>query len=482
MTMKKLLIHGGTVVSDSIVAPYDIVVEGERIVAQGLSGDFDQASFDEVFDATGLLVLPGLVDPHVHFDSPFMGSTTVHDFHSGTAAAAYGGITSIISFSTQPKGGSVLRNLEEHEQKANGRAYIDWSIHGILYDSSEQALLEIPELVKVGVPTYKCFTTYRHSNRLMDDDSMLLVLKATADSGGMLMIHCENDAILEYRLKRELAQDTTSTATDSPPIAPGSTSTRITHARSRPNAAESVAIQRVVDLMKQERARVYIVHASTAESVRIIQEARSEGAPIHCETCTHYLVLTEELLNTELGHLFICSPPLRTQDDIDALWRASRVGPIEVISSDDAGLPSADRTRLSEGRFDKVPNGMPGVEPRLTLLYTEGVRKGRISLPRLVSLTATNPARLFGLAPQKGSLTPGSDADIVLFDPDIKWVMSAETLHMNTDFCPFEGREVFGKPKTVLCRGEVVVRDFELVGSPGHGRRVVRRLESSLID
>jgi dihydropyrimidinase len=467
MTTKKLLIHGGTVVSDSGVAPYDIVIEGEHIAAQGLRGNFDPASFDEVLDATGLLVLPGLVDPHVHFDSPFMGSKTVHDFHSGTAAAAYGGITTVISFSTQPKGGSLLRNLEEHEQKADGQAYIDWSIHGILLDSSEQALSEIPELVEAGVPTYKCFTTYRHSDRMMDDDSMLLVLRTTAESGGMLMVHCENDAILEYRLKRELAQGNTSW---------------IYHARSRPRTAENVAIQRVVDLMKEERAPVYIVHASTAESIQIIQKAKSQGDPIHCETCTHYLILTEDLLNSELGHLFICSPPLRIQRDIDALWRASRIGPIEVISSDDAGLPSADRTRLSEGRFDKVPNGMPGVEPRLTMLYTEGVRKNRISLPRLVSLTATNPARLFGLFPQKGSLAPGSDADIVLFDPDVEWIMSADTLHMNTDFCPFEGRNVFGKPKTVLCRGEIVVRDYELIGSPKHGRRIVRKLDSSFID
>lgn len=467
MTKKKVLIHGGTVVSDSDVAPYDIVIEGERIAAHGLRGDFTPESFDQVLDATGLLVLPGLVDPHVHFDSPFMGSKTVHDFNSGTVAAVYGGITTVISFSTQPKGGSLMRNLEEHEQKADGQAYIDWSIHGILLDSSEQTLSEIPELVKAGVPTYKCFTTYRHSDRLMDDDSMLLVLRTTAESGGMLMVHCENDAILEYRLKREVAQGHTSW---------------IYHARSRPRTAENVAIQRVVDLMKEERAPVYIVHASTAESVQIIQKAQSEGDPIHCETCTHYLVLTEDLLNSELGHLFICSPPLRTQRDIDALWRASRVGPIEVISSDDAGLPSEDRTRLSEGRFDKVPNGMPGVEPRLTMLYTEGVRKGRISLPRLVSLTATNPARLFGMFPQKGSLTPGSDADIVLFDPDVKWTMSAETLHMNTDFCPFEGRDVFGKPKTVLCRGKVVVRDYELVGSPKHGRRVLRKLDNSIID
>jgi dihydropyrimidinase len=233
--------------------------------------------------------------------------------------------------------------------------------------------------------------------------------------------------------------------------------------------------------MKEECAPVYVVHASTSESVQIVGRARSQGIPIHCETCTHYLVLTEDLLKTEHGHLFICSPPLRTQRDIDALWRASRVGPIEVISTDDAGLPSADRTRLSEGRFDKVPNGMPGIEPRLTMLYTEGVRKDHISLPRLVSLTAANPARLFGLFPQKGSLAPGSDADIVLFDPDIQWTMSAETLHMNTDFCPFEGREVFGRPETVLSRGEVVVRDHELIGTPTHGGRIMRKLDSSLV-
>ena len=466
MSTKRLLVHGGMVVSETEVAQYDIVIEGEQIAAQGLKGDFDLASFDEVIDATGLLVLPGLIDPHVHFNSPFMGSKTVHDFHSGTAAAAFGGITTVISFSTQPKGGSLLRNLEEHEKKADGQAYIDWSLHGILLDASEQTLSEIPELVKAGVPTYKCFTTYRHSDRMMDDDSMLLVLRATAESGGMLMVHCENDAILEYRLRRELAQGNTGW---------------IYHARSRPRSAENVAIQRVIDLMKEERAPVYIVHASTAESVQIIQKAQSQGDPIHCETCTHYLVLTEDRLETELGHQFICSPPLRTQRDIDALWMASRVGPIEVISSDDAGLPSADRTRLAEGRFDKVPNGMPGVEPRLTMLYTEGVRKDRLSLPRLVSLTAANPARLFGVFPQKGSLAPGSDADIVLFDPDVKWTMSAETLHMNTDFCPFEGREVFGRPKTVLCRGEVVLRDYELIGTPKHGRRIVRKLDYSLI-
>ena len=466
MSINRILIQGGTVVSESEVAPYDLVIEGEQIAALGLQGDFDPESFDEVIDAAGMLVLPGLVDPHVHFDSPFMGSTTVHDFHTGTAAAAFGGITSVISFSTQPKGGSVLRNLEEHEKKADGQAYVDWSLHGILLDASEQTLAEIPELVKAGIPTYKCFTTYRHADRMMDDDGMLQVLRATAESGGMLMIHCENDAILEYHLQQELAQGHTSS---------------IYHARSRPNSAENVAIQRVVDLMQEEPAPVYIVHASTSESVQIVQRARSQGNPIHCETCTHYLVITEEKLETERGHLFICSPPLRKRTDMDALWIAAKVGPIEVVSSDDAGMPTADRTRLGEGRFDKVPNGMPGVEPRLTMLYSEGVKKGHISLPRLVALASTNPARLFGLFPQKGSLAPGADADVVLFDPDVEWTMTAETLHMNTDFCPFEEMEVVGKPKTVLCRGEVVIRDEELTGSPEHGRRIIRKLDRSLI-
>jgi len=334
-------------------------------------------------------------------------------------------------------------------------------MHGLIYDASEQTLGDIPELVKLGVPTYKCFTTYRHSGRLMDDDGMLLVLRATADSGGMLMVHCEHDATCEYLTKKAVTEGHTDW---------------IYHARTRPVMAENMAIQRVVDLLETVSAPVYIVHASTADSVRIIADAQAKGLPIRAETCTHYLILTEELLKGENGYLYICSPPLRTEHDIEHLWNALNPGPIEVVSSDDAGLPGEMRKQLAQGRFDKVPNGMPGVEPRLTLLYSEGVKKNRIDLPKLVQLTSANPAKLFGLSPNKGNLEPGSDADIVLFDPDEEWTMSASTLHMNTDFCPFEGRRVTGKAKTLLCRGEVVLRDFELVGSPSHGRRVFRKL------
>lgn len=460
--MKKTLICNGLVVFNSHVAELDIAVSGESIQALGSKGTFSADDFDQTIDAEGLIVMPGLVEPHVHFDAPFMGGTTDHDMLTGTKACAFGGITSVISFSNQPKGASLIDNVRDWEKKNLGRAYIDWSMHGLVYDASEQTLRDIPALVKLGIPTYKCFTTYRHSGRLMDDDSMLLVMKATAENGGMLMVHCEHDATCEYLTKEAVAQGRTDW---------------INHARTRPNRAEDMAIQRVVDLLKTVPANTYIVHASTAGSVRIIAEAQENGLPILAETCTHYLMLSEEMLKDENGYLFICSPPLRTEHDMQQLWNAVQHGPLSVVSSDDAGLPSEMRWQLAQNRFDKVPSGMPGVEPRLTLLYTEGVEKNRIDLPKLVELTASNPAKIFGLSPRKGNLEPGADADIVLFDPSVRWTMSAETLHMNTTFCPFEGKQVVGKPKTVLCRGEVVLRDFELVGSPSHGQRVYRQLE-----
>jgi dihydropyrimidinase len=227
--------------------------------------------------------------------------------------------------------------------------------------------------------------------------------------------------------------------------------------------------------MKTATARVYIVHASTENSTHIISKAQAEGLPVKAETCTHYLMLTEDKLLTEEGFLYICSPPLRRKRDLASLWNAIKYGPLDIVSSDDAGLPSKMREELANGRFDQVPSGMPGVEPRLTLLYTEGVLQNRIDWIRLVELTSTNPAKIFGLR-QKGRIEPGADADILLFDPNIEWILSSSSLHMNTDFCPFEGRKVFGKAKTVLCRGEDVLRDYELVGTPNHGRRVFRKL------
>ncbi len=460
MKAKKTLIYNGLVVTKDFTGKYDIVVQDETIESLRESGSVQPSLFDEAIDAAGLIVMPGLVDPHVHFDAPFMGGRTDHDLLTGTKACAYGGITSVISFSNQAKGTSLVQNVKDWDAQNQGRAYVDWSMHGIIYDASDFSLCEIPELVKMGVPTYKCFTTYRHSGRLMDDDGMLKVLEKTAQSGGMLMIHCEHDATCEYLTHKAISKGHKDW---------------IYHAKSRPAMAENMAIQRVADLMKIVEASVYIVHASTADSVRIIANAKADGLPIHAETCTHYLMLTDDMLEGDNGYLWICSPPLRKRHDLDQLWIAAEKGPLEVISSDDAGLPRKMREELCEGRFDKVPNGMPGVEPRLTLLYTDGVLQKRINLQQMVALTSANPAELFGLK-NKGTLQPGSDADICIFDPNIEWTMTASTLHMNTDFCPFEGKKVIGRAKTLLCRGEVVLRDFELCGSPLHGKRVFRQL------
>ncbi|NPV75283.1 MAG: dihydropyrimidinase [Anaerolineae bacterium] len=461
MSEKKLLVKGGQLVSETGIIPGDLLIEGERIKAQGLKGAFDNINVDEVVDASGKYVLPGLVDPHVHLDSPFMGTVTVHDYNSGTIAAAYGGTTTVISFSTQPKGGSLLENLEQTEKKARDQAYIDWSLHGILLDAGPKTLTEIPKLVEAGVPSYKCFTTYRHADRLMDDDSILKLLEVTAEVGGILMVHCENDTILEYYLRKELARGHFSP---------------IYHARTRPPSAENIAIQRIIDLMKEVVAKVYIVHTSTAESVEIIQSARVQGLPIHSETCPHYLTLTEKELEGENGQFFICSPPLRVERDIEALWIGLANGCVETVGSDDAGVSPQDNLRLAQGRFDKVPSGMSGIEPRLSILYTEGVCKGKIDLPKLVSVTSTAPAKIFGLYPQKGHLGAGADADVVIYDPEPEWVMSAKNHHMNTDFSPFEGFKIKGKVESVLCRGSFVIRDGALVGKAGHGKRIFRRL------
>ncbi|PKM73123.1 MAG: dihydropyrimidinase [Firmicutes bacterium HGW-Firmicutes-16] len=461
VAMKKTLICGGLVVTKDTIGKYDISIVGEQIEALKIHGEFSAADFDEVIDANDLIVMPGLVEPHVHFDAPFMGGKTDHDMLTGTKACAYGGITSVISFSNQGKGESLVQNVKDWDKNNSGRAYVDWSMHGLIYDASELSLHDIPELIKLGIPTYKCFTTYRHSQRLMDDDSMLKVLKTTKENGGMLMVHCEHDATCEYLKEKAITEGHTEW---------------IYHAKTRPARAEDMAIQRVVDLMRTENAPVYIVHASTADSVRIIAQAQTDGLPIHAETCTHYMLLTDKMLERDDGYLWVCSPPLRQAHDLERLWNAAKMGPIEVVSSDDAGLPSQMRRDLCEGRFDKVPNGMPGVEPRLTMLYSKGVREHHIDLQKMVALTSTNPAKLFGLK-NKGCLAPGADADICLFDPNIEWTMTASTLHMNTTFCPFEGERVVGKAKTVLCRGEVVLRDYELVGSPAHGQRVFRELE-----
>jgi len=462
MKSRKLrtLIRGGTVVGTDGFAEQDLLVEGETIAAVGpLSG----VRADECVDASGLLVLPGAVDTHVHFNDEFMGTVSVHDFSTGTRAAAFGGVTSVIDFSNQKPGQPLLGTVEAKKEEAAGRAFVDWGVHPVITDPSARTIAGLPDVVAAGAPTVKCYLTYRQEGLMVGFNELQDILKALRGTGGMLLVHAEDNEALEGNIPRLIG---------------GGFVQPIYHARSRPPEVETAAIRRSIDAARMTGGRLFIVHLASAEGVGLVASARQEGLDVHAETCTHYLIFTEEMLRRDDGIKWICSPPLRAAEIREKLWEAVRDGKISQVSSDDAAY-SWEAKLLGAGRFDLCPNGIPGIEVRLQLLYSEGVAKGRISLPRLVEVTSAAPARLFGLAPRKGSLEPGADADIVLLDPQAKWTMGRETLHMAADWSAYEGIPVTGGIVRVWSRGDLIVDGKSFLGEKGRGLYLHRILPPS---
>jgi dihydropyrimidinase len=456
--MKKTLIKGGTVVTDKTVSKRDILIGGEQILSMG---DSHAPQADVVIDAAGLLVFPGAVDSHVHFNDEFMNTVSVHDYHSGTRAAAFGGVTSVIDFSNQAKGATLVSTIESKEREASGLALVDWGVHPVITRPDKDTLDEIPKVVEKGAPTIKCYMTYRDEGLLIEEGDLKRIGATLARSGGMLLVHAEDDGVLADRVPLMIESGRT---------AP------IYHARSRPIQVENRAVDRCIRIARETGGRVFIVHLASAEGMAAIKTAREDGVPIFCETCTHYLMFTDEMLKREDGIKWICSPPLRDQDNQDRLWQGIAKGHIPMVTSDDAAY-SWEAKLMGKDRFDLCPNGIPGVEPRLTLLYSEGVEKGRLSLTQLVDIVSTAPARLFGLAPKKGILAPGADADIVLFDPTESWTLSTGTLHMAADWSAYDGIEVKGKIKKVFSRGELIIDGDTCLAKKGRGRYLHRRLD-----
>jgi dihydropyrimidinase len=454
---RRTLIQGGTVVTADSASVRDLLVEGETIAGDGqLAG----IPAEECIDASGLLVLPGAVDTHVHFNDAFMGTVSVHDFSSGTRAAAHGGVTSVIDFSNQKPGEPLRLTVERKKEEAAGRAFVDWGVHPVITDPSPETIHGIPDVVAAGAPTIKCYLTYRQEGLMVGFDDLKLVLAALGRAGGMLLVHAEDNDSLEKNIPRFIR---------------GGFVQPIYHARSRPPEVETAAIRRSIDAARTTRGRLFIVHMASADGIGLVAAARKGGLEVYAETCTHYLIFTEAMLGRDDGIKWICSPPLRTSDVRDRLWEAVRDGIISQVSSDDAAY-SWEAKLLGAARFDLCPNGIPGIEVRLPLLYSEGVVRGRISLPRLVEITATAPSRLFGLAPRKGSLEPGADADIVLLDPKRRWIMGRETLHMAADWSAYEGIPVTGKIVKVWSRGELLVDGDRFLGEMGRGRYLHRAL------
>jgi dihydropyrimidinase len=446
-----ILIKHGTIVTATDHYQGDVLVEGEKITVIGSSLTM---AADRVIDATGKFVLPGGIDVHTHLDMPFGGTMSADDFETGTIAAAHGGTTSIVDFAIQYKGQTLHHAWETWMKKAEGKAAIDYGFHMIMTDLSDQVEQEMDALVGQGVTSFKLFMAYP-GVFMLDDASIFRALLRTGKNGGTICMHAENGGVIDVLVKKALAE--------------GKTAPKY-HALTRPVRAEAEATHRAIALAEIADVPIYIVHLSAAEALEMVTEARDRGLPAYAETCPQYLFLSYD--NYEEpgfeGSKYVMSPPLRAKDTQDRLWRGLAFNDLQAISTDHCPFCMKEK-HLGDGDFSKIPNGAPGIETRMSLVYDGGVRTGKISMNRFVELTSTSPAKIFGLFPRKGTIAPGSDADIVIFNPNKTTKLAAKTLHMNVDYNPYEGREVTGVSETVLSRGRVIIDNERFIGRAGSG-------------
>lgn len=444
-----LVVRGGTLVTASEVFSADIGIRGERIAAVG-----EALTGGREIDARGLLVLPGAVDPHVHLQLDAGATQSSDDWETGTLAAACGGTTTVIDFIEPEPNGSLLNALAARRAQADGRAVVDYGLHMTLSRADPEVLGEVPACVDAGCSSFKTYLTYDALR--LDDDEFLSALECVGRAKGIVLVHAENHAVVG-RLRAQF-------------IAEGKTAPRF-HPLSRPVAAEAEAVERALALAEIARCPLYVVHVSTARGAQSVARARERGQTAFGETCPHYLVLTDaeyERPGFE-GAKFVCSPPLRPAENPPVLWSHLASGKLQTVGTDHCPFFFSTQKSLGRSAFTAIPNGMPGIEPRLALMHTFGVNAGRLSLNRWVEVCCTAPARIFGLYPRKGTIMPGADADLVLFDPNKELTLGRAILHENVDYTPYEGMRLRGYPVMTLSRGQVIMRDGEFVGERGRG-------------
>jgi dihydropyrimidinase len=463
--MSKTLIAGGTIVTGTDTYKADVLVDGEEVVQIGKSLE---ASGAKRIDADGKYVIPGGIDVHTHMELPFGGTFSSDDFETGTRAAAFGGTTTIIDFAVQSFGKSLGEAIEAWQTKARGRAVVDYGLHCIVRELDDRRLEEMDELVKAGVSSFKLFMAYP-GVFMVDDATIFKALSRTAENGGLICMHAENGGVIDVLVKKALKEKKTEPKW---------------HALTRPPEAEGEATSRAFRIAEMAGGvPLYIVHLSAADALEQVKLFRDRGLPAYAETCPQYLFLSYD--NYEEpgfeGAKYVMSPPLRPKWHQDELWKGLARNDLQVVSTDHCpfcmkegfqGLPK--QKELGEGDFSKIPNGAPGVETRMVLLYDGGVLGRKITLNRWIELTATTPAKLFGLFPRKGTIAVGSDADIVVWNPKTTSTISATTHHMRVDYNPYEGKRVTGKADVVLSRGEVIVEKDEFTGKKGRGQFLKR--------
>jgi len=440
------IITNGRVVTASDTYASDVAIGNGRIVAIGQSLPPENAS--RIIDAAGKYVLPGGIDVHTHLDMPFGGTTSSDDFETGTRAAAFGGTTTLIDFAIQYKGQTLRTAFDTWMQKASAKAVCDYAFHCIITELADAQLDEMNALVREGVTSFKLFMAYP-GVFMLDDGSIFKALRTTANNGGLVCMHAENGNAIDVIVQQALAE--------------GKKAPKY-HALTRPTTAEAEATSRAIALAEMAGAPVYIVHLSCNDALEKVREARDRGLPVYAETCPQYLYLSIENFDVPdfEGAKYVFTPPLREKWHQEKLWNGLKSDHLQVVSTDHCPFCFKEQKELGRNDFTKIPNGGPGVEHRMSLIYSGGVAAGRFSVNRFVELVSTTPAKLFGLYPRKGTIAVGSDADLVIFDPNRKHIISAKTHHMRVDYSMFEGIQVMGMPVTVLSRGRVVVESDKL--------------------
>jgi len=451
------VVVNGTIVTAMETYEADIGIEEGKIAAlgRGLAGV-------EAIDAQGNYVFPGAIDVHTHFELPSMGTVSTDDFETGSIAAACGGTTTFIDFADQGKGESLDRALAFRMERAKGKAAIDYGFHVAIGDPTDDVMnVEMAEMVEEGVTSFKLYMAYK-GTYMVDDESLFKSLLKAKELGALIMVHAENGDLLHYLMNKHVAEGKKEP---------------IWHARSHPPEAEAEAVGRAIILAALAGAPIYIAHLSTAQALDKVKEARDQGQPVLAETCPQYLFFNTEhyLLPNFEGAKYVISPPLRERRNEELLWQGLTSGDLQVVSTDHCPFNFVGQKDMGRDDFSKIPNGMPGVETRVPLLYHFGVNEGRFSINRFVELVSTNPARLFGLAPQKGTISIGADADLVIFNPQKEVRLSLENLHMNVDYSPYDQITVRGYPVLVMQRGKAIVKEGQFVGEVGAGQFLKRK-------
>ncbi len=449
-----LLISGGTVVTESESGIADVGIRDGRVAAVG---NFQDCSARNHIKAGGLVVMPGGIDVHVHMSLPFGGTVSSDDFGSGSRAAALGGTTTMIDFASQIPRTSLCDAIHARKREADQQTYIDYALHLIINDAADRWLEELPEALALGVSTFKAFTAYPNEGLMLSQLELRELMKHAARYGAQVDVHAEDGLAIEANRERFVKLGQKSMAF---------------HPRSRPAATESTAICEVLSTARETGCRIHIHHLSTAEGLRHIEAAKDVS--VSAETCPQYLLLDASLYNTPSAALYAVSPPLREPLDGEALWSGLRSGSISMVATDHCPFTFAQKS-IADRAFTEIPNGMPGIETRLPLMFSEAVVKRGFSLPLFAQIVSTNPARHFGMYPQKGTIKPGSDADLVLLDPKAHKRIEHANLHMNCDWSPYEGMKVTGWPVTTLLRGEILCEDGEWIPANPKGRFIPRK-------